>query len=124
MEIKKIAHLQQLTGLIVQADLAALKQTGAERIALEQDLANLAAISGEEAVLLNGFQPAQFCGARNRWDLWRDRARIAMNQKLARLRVRQEEERQAVQKSFGRDQAVQDMFDRCVIDAERRQNRF
>lgn len=123
MEIKKITQLQKLTDLVMQADLATLRQTSAERENLEQELAYLSAASGEDTILTNGSNSAQFCGAHHRWDLWRERTRISLNQKLARLRVRQQEELQAIRKSFGRDQAVQDILDRRLTETARERSR-
>lgn len=120
--IDKLGRLKSVTEARLSQVRAKLQQLKQEEQALRSVLRQLADSElnrmsdlkeGPDAALLLGVDP--------KWARWIDQRRIAVNQKIARVRALQEELITHSRKAFGQDLAVQKLMD--AEQSRLRQNR-
>lgn len=111
MDAKRLKALVALSGMRFQADQAKLAQLQAKERALRQNLQDLVqqrrarSLSATDTV-----DPATIAGADVQWHSWVDQRRKTINAELAQLLAQIADSQARLRKSFGQDQAAQQLL--------------
>lgn len=120
MKGKRFEKFSALTEMALQAELNSLSRIGVERKRLENELEKLAMTAGQDVALSDVPDGLHFSAARHKWDLWREKRRIACNQELALIRAEQEQRRLSATMAFGRARALQEIMQRNFLDRKKK----
>jgi lactam utilization protein B len=103
----QMVALAGLLGLRRAADEAALQRLAERSQALRSALAALTVAPAPEDE--GPLSAAARAGARQRWEVWADRQRVALTADLARLRAEQIRTAEALRHSLGREEAAKEL---------------
>ncbi len=123
---KQLLALQNLTGMVLDAERMKLKQIAlAERKLKEQirELDNESGKRSEQLLAKGGSDHALLAGADMRWQSWLQQQKRKLNTRRAALLAKRDEQRQKAQKAFGKDEVVRKLLEQSNEEARMKSGR-
>jgi hypothetical protein len=117
---KRLKQIQQLTSMMLDAELFELRKISNEQKAKKDEIDALSAAQdarNKQLAATTGLDAALQAGVDARWGRWRDKQARELNVARARLMAKMEQQRKSAQKAFGRDEAAKTLIKRSEADA-------
>ncbi|WP_457649685.1 hypothetical protein [Profundibacter sp.] len=117
---KQLLALQNLTGMVLDAERMKLQQIALAERKLKEQIMELDIESRKRSGQLlakGGTDQALLAGADMRWQSWLQQQKRKLNTRRAALLAKYEEQRQKAQKAFGKDKAVRKLLEQSSEEA-------
>ncbi|SIT89145.1 hypothetical protein SAMN05421665_2881 [Yoonia rosea] len=120
MQEDRIKALVEISALRFQADQARLAQLHAKERDLRKNLQDLVQQrNARVASVIKADDPATIAGADVQWHAWVDQRRKAINTELAQILAQKSDCLARVKRSFGQDQAAQQLLKKVQLTQRR-----
>lgn len=121
---RRLAELRHVASVLLEAELASLREAGDRRAATLARLQALDAAAARQHATTQAELEAPVAGrVLDRWGGWAERRRVALNTALAGETAAVEAQRSQAMKAFGREQALARIAAKAAAEARRKARR-
>lgn len=121
---RRLAELRHVASVLLEAELASLREAGDRRAATLARLQALDAAAARQHATIQAELEAPVAGrVLDRWGGWAERRRVALNTALAGETAAVEAQRSQAMKAFGREQALARIAAKAAAEARRKARR-
>lgn len=121
---RRLTELRHVASVLLEAELASLREAGDRRAATLARLQALDAAAARQHATIQAELEAPVAGrVLDRWGGWAERRRVALNTALAGETAAVEAQRSQAMKAFGREQALARIAAKAAAEARRKARR-